>query len=119
MQHTAENLGEDCTEDAPDSGRDSGRCGWEWDLVSDQLLFSPQFTAMLGYDTGEEPDNKLTDRRFRHAGWSEQPAFNAIKDSYLMLANHVQRLVSETEGLDDQTAAVGVKMLLLEPDNSK
>ena len=61
--------------------------------------------AMLGYDTGEEPDNKLTDRRFRHAGWSEQPAFNAIKDSYLMLANHVQRLVSETEGLDDQTAA--------------
>lgn len=61
--------------------------------------------TMMGYDVGEEKDHRVSDRRFRHAGWSDQPAFNAIKDSYLLLTQHVQRLVDETEGMDEKTAA--------------
>ena len=61
--------------------------------------------AIMGYDNGSESGGVVADRRFRHAGWSEQPAFNAIKQSYLLLSQHVQRLVGETEGLDEQTAA--------------
>lgn len=43
------------------------------------------------------------DRRFKHESW-QQPAFSAIKDSYLLLSNHLKRLVSETEGMDEHTA---------------
>jgi polyhydroxyalkanoate synthase subunit PhaC len=43
------------------------------------------------------------DRRFRHEGW-EQPAFNVIKQYYLLLSQYMLRLVEETEGLDDKTA---------------
>lgn len=43
------------------------------------------------------------DRRFRHEGW-EQPAFSMIKQSYLLLSQHMLRLVRETEGLDEKTA---------------
>lgn len=48
-----------------------------------------------------QPDK--SDRRFRHEGW-EQPSFNMIKQSYLLLSQHMLRLVKETEGLDDKTA---------------
>ncbi len=44
-----------------------------------------------------------TDRRFRHEGW-DQPSFNMIKQSYLLLSQHMLRLVKETEGLDEKTA---------------
>jgi polyhydroxyalkanoate synthase len=43
------------------------------------------------------------DRRFRHEGW-QQPAFDLIKQSYLLMSQHVRQLVSETEGLDDKIA---------------
>ncbi len=44
-----------------------------------------------------------TDRRFRHEGW-QQPTFAIIKQSYLLLSQHMLRLVKETEGLDEKTA---------------
>ncbi len=43
------------------------------------------------------------DRRFKHEGW-QQPAFDLIKQSYLLMSQHIRRLVTETEGLDDKTA---------------
>ncbi len=36
-------------------------------------------------------------------GW-DQPSFNMIKQSYLLLSQHMLRLVKETEGLDEKTA---------------
>ena len=54
---------------------------------------------------GVESDTSInTDRRFRHEAWTQQPVFNAIRESYLLLSRHVQRLVDETEGLDEKTA---------------
>ncbi len=43
------------------------------------------------------------DRRFKHEGW-QQPAFDLIKQSYLLMSQHIRRLVTETEGLDGKTA---------------
>ena len=59
--------------------------------------------------TGQVPVTTVTedktDRRFRHEGWAEQPVFNMIKQSYLLMSQYARRLVQETEGLDDKTAA--------------
>lgn len=46
-----------------------------------------------------------SDRRFRHEGWAEEPVFNMIKQSYLLMCQYARRLVQETEGLDEKTAA--------------
>ena len=70
------------------------------DLYKEGLsLYQQQVQSML---TGEAPE-VAQDRRFKHESW-QQPGFNAIKDSYLLLSGYMQRLVSETEGLDEHTA---------------
>jgi len=45
-----------------------------------------------------------SDRRFRHEGWSEQPAFSAIKQSYLLMSQWMRDMVTDVEGLDEHTA---------------
>ena len=69
-------------------------------------LYQNSLQAML---TGQVPVTTVveekTDRRFRHEGWAEQPVFNMIKQSYLLMSQYARRLVQETEGLDDKTAA--------------
>ncbi len=65
--------------------------------------------SIQGFMTGTTPDATInedkTDRRFRHEGWAEEPVFNMIKQSYLLMSQYARRLVQETEGLDDKTAA--------------
>lgn len=41
------------------------------------------------------------DRRFRHPTWDENPVFNAIKQSYLLMNRWGQEIVSEIEDLED------------------
>jgi len=65
-------------------------------------LYQRNLETFLGKDADPAPN---TDRRFRHEAWTQQPVFNSIRESYQMLSRHVQRLVDETEGLDDKTAA--------------
>ena len=65
-------------------------------------LYQRNLENFLGGDSEPTPN---TDRRFRHEAWTQQPVFNAIRESYLMLSKHVERLVDETEGLDEKTAA--------------
>lgn len=59
--------------------------------------------------TGTSPATTVVedkgDRRFRHESWIEEPVFNMIKQSYLLMSQYTRRLVQETEGLDEQTAA--------------
>ncbi len=43
------------------------------------------------------------DRRFRHDDWQDHFLFDFIKQSYLLTARWLQRLVAETEGLDVHT----------------
>ena len=59
--------------------------------------------------SGEVPETLIaedkSDRRFRHDGWNEEPVFNMIKQSYLLMSQYTRRLVQETEGMDEKTAA--------------
>ncbi|MDZ4323114.1 MAG: hypothetical protein U1A05_03385 [Alphaproteobacteria bacterium] len=45
-----------------------------------------------------------SDRRFRHDAWETQPYFLFMKEYYLLTSRWLQKLVSELEGLDPQTA---------------
>jgi len=49
-----------------------------------------------------EPDEG--DRRFQDEAWTENTAFDFIKQSYLLTARYMQSLVKDVEGLDDKTA---------------
>lgn len=44
------------------------------------------------------------DRRFKDEGWSDNAAFDFIKQSYLLTARYMQAGVQDVEGLDDKTA---------------
>ena len=46
---------------------------------------------------------KPTDKRFKDPAWSENPAFEAIKSSYLITADWMNGLVSGVEGVDPRT----------------
>lgn len=47
------------------------------------------------------PDPK--DKRFKDKAWQENVLFDFLKQSYLLSANHVQRTVTDVEGLDSKT----------------
>jgi polyhydroxyalkanoate synthase subunit PhaC len=44
------------------------------------------------------------DRRFQDAAWSENALFDYIKQSYLLTARYMQKVVRDVEGLDDKAA---------------
>ncbi len=49
-----------------------------------------------------EPDK--ADRRFKDPGWTDNALFDFIRQSYLLSAHHLQKVVRETEGLDKEDA---------------
>ncbi len=58
---------------------------------------------------GQQPEKKVVepqkgDRRFSHEEWNENPAFDLIKQSYLLTSQWLHNLVSDVEGLDEHTA---------------
>ena len=54
---------------------------------------------------GEEvpADPRLSDKRFRDPAWSTNPAFEAMKSSYLLTAGWMNDLVSSAEDVDPRT----------------
>ena len=44
------------------------------------------------------------DKRFKHEAWRENEVFDFIRQSYLLSARYMQRLVHDAEGLDEKTA---------------
>ena len=68
-------------------------------------LWSEAAQRMVG---GGTPAPKIApvagDRRFKDAAWTDNAAFEFIKQSYLLASQHIQKSVAETEGLDDRTA---------------
>ncbi len=44
------------------------------------------------------------DKRFKHDDWQENFVFDYIKQSYLIAAHHMNLLVADVKGLDEQTA---------------
>jgi len=81
-------------------------------LVQAQLGFWQDY-MLLWHNTarrlmGETPEPVVSpapgDRRFKHEDWHENEVFDFIKQSYLLSARWIQKVVKEVEGLDDRTA---------------
>lgn len=51
------------------------------------------------------PPELPQDKRFKHAGWSEMPAFNFLKSSYLLASRYLMNAVGGLEGLDAREKA--------------
>ena len=47
---------------------------------------------------------KKGDRRFKDAAWEENPLFDHLKQAYLLTAQHIEKTVAETSGLEDKDA---------------
>ncbi len=69
-------------------------------------LYQQSLTSLLGGSVTTDPviSEDKGDRRFKHEGWEEQPAFNAIKQSYLLISKWLRDQVQGVEGLDEHTA---------------
>jgi len=64
--------------------------------------------AMQSFMSGQ-PAAKLfetpkSDRRFSHEDWENKPAFDVIKQTYLLVSDWTRKVVASAEGLDEHTA---------------
>lgn len=67
-------------------------------------LTQESFNSNLARMRGEKVEpKKATDKRFKDDSWSENPVFEYIKDSYLLVSQHVMGVVDSVDGLDDHT----------------
>ena len=75
-------------------------------LQKSMELYQQSMSSLLAGKLPEQPviEEEKGDRRFRHEGWAEQPAFNAIKQSYLLMSKWLRDQVQSVEGLDEHTA---------------
>jgi polyhydroxyalkanoate synthase len=73
------------------------------DLFTDYMnLWQSTARRMAGESSEPVVQPERTDRRFTDPQWSENPIFDAIKQSYLLSANWLNGLVSEVEGVDPE-----------------
>jgi len=78
-------------------------------LVSSQLELARGYASLwqttaqkaLGLDVEPVVTPDAGDRRFKHADWNDNLAFDFLKQSYLMTTRWVQEQVERTEGLDE------------------
>lgn len=75
--------------------------GWADDYMK---LLQHSASRLLGEESQPviSPDKK--DKRFKDAAWQEHPAFDFIKQFYLLSAKRMEESVRQTEGLDASTA---------------
>jgi polyhydroxyalkanoate synthase len=53
---------------------------------------------------GEPPAVPVADKRFKDEGWTQNPAFDFLRQTYLMASQHLMTGVTAVEGLDEATA---------------
>lgn len=65
-----------------------------------------QHTArrMMGEPAPDVIAEDQKDKRFKNEAWRENEVFDFIRQSYLLSARYMQRLVHDAEGLDEKTA---------------
>lgn len=68
------------------------------------MLSQQAMLSMMGQKTEPVITPEKSDRRFSHEDWMEKPAFDMVKQSYLLTAQWMRNLVTDVEGLDDSTA---------------
>ncbi|WML90981.1 class I poly(R)-hydroxyalkanoic acid synthase [Thiothrix lacustris] len=59
---------------------------------------------MSGQAAPKVMETAKSDRRFSHEDWENKPAFDMIKQSYLLMSDWTRKLVASAEGLDERTA---------------
>ncbi len=62
-----------------------------------------RFVAPPAADAAERPKEK--DRRFANPAWRANPAFDWMRQSYDLIADHMLRSIDALEGVDDRTRA--------------
>ncbi|MEG8040849.1 class I poly(R)-hydroxyalkanoic acid synthase [Sphingomonas sp. LR60] len=72
------------------------------DFWSDYLAMWQRFTAPAA---PEEEQPKEKDRRFANPAWRSNPAFDWMRQSYALIADHMLRGVDALEGVDERTRA--------------
>jgi polyhydroxyalkanoate synthase len=72
------------------------------DFWSDYLAMWQRFTAPAA-PADERPKEK--DRRFASPAWRSNPAFDWMRQSYALIADHMLRGVDALEGVDERTRA--------------
>ena len=69
--------------------------------------YTKLFSTMAERLAGTEPDPVIqpasSDKRFRHDAWSQNPALDFIKQSYLILARWVDDAIQSADGVDAAT----------------
>jgi len=69
--------------------------------------YSKLFTNMTEKMTGQEPEPVVqpaaSDRRFKHEAWTENPALDFVKQSYLIMSRWVDDAITSAEGVDAAT----------------
>lgn len=74
-----------------------------WQQMGD--LWQRQMRRLTGEVVQPMARPQTNDRRFKDEAWDQDPTFDFIKQSYLLSANWLQRLVGGTRGLDGKTRA--------------
>ncbi len=83
-----------------------------WKLVETQMQMWQDYlrlwTGALQRAAGEQPEPVAepakSDSRFKSELWENNFLFNYIKQSYLIASENIQKMVTEAQGLDPQTA---------------
>ncbi|WP_020559821.1 PHA/PHB synthase family protein [Thiofilum flexile] len=68
------------------------------------MLSQQAMLSLMGQKAEPVITPEKTDRRFSHEDWMEKPAFDMIKQSYLLTSQWMRNLVTDVEGLDEHTA---------------
>ncbi|WP_238474132.1 PHA/PHB synthase family protein [Altericroceibacterium spongiae] len=69
-----------------------------WENILDQYGLGPHGS----HATTLEPEFPRKDRRFTDPAWSEHPAFALLHQTYLLLAERVQEMVDDVDGIAPQ-----------------
>jgi polyhydroxyalkanoate synthase len=68
-------------------------------------LWQYSTAKFLGGEAGEAAERaEVKDRRFKDASWHENIVFDFIRESYLLSASWLHKVVSDVEGMDEQEA---------------
>ena len=67
-------------------------------------LWQNSWLAMAGQKPAPVVAVQKGDRRFRHEDWENKFLFDYLKQSYLIAAHHLHKVMCGVQGLDDNTA---------------
>ncbi|MCW5771489.1 MAG: class I poly(R)-hydroxyalkanoic acid synthase [Rhodospirillaceae bacterium] len=66
-------------------------------------LWQSSMQRFWGIEAKPVIEPSVNDRRFKDKEWSENTAFDFIKQSYLLAARHIEEAAAATNGLDDKS----------------